>query len=927
MSAMVPPRFSKVDVPSRRNHAPSGLPVMEMLESRLLLSAPAAPSLPDLLPAYDSGFSNADDITNIATPTINIASTAAGATVRIYRNGTALDKGTFLGNATFVSGTTYQYVFTAGQLQEGEQVIQARAWDGVAESDASPSLILDLDTTPDVPVVGSFFFPGSTPPSNVASAQGVAVVGSLAYVADFDHGLKILDISTPSAPALLGTYDTPGNALGVAVQGSVAYVADGTSLQLINITTPSSPSFLGSIGSAGFAFGVTVSGSLAYVADQTGGLRIIDVSTPASPTLAGSYDTPGFALEVELSGSLAFVADTSTLQIINVSTPGTPTLAGSYTASGDVEGVTVVGSLAYLAAGYGGLEIVNVGTPGSPSLVGSGHTIDYAARVAVSGSRAYVVDLSGGLEIFDISTPATPTLVREAKMPAPAFDLALAGPLIYVADGDSGLQIVDDELPVIDLQAGSDSGVSTTDNITNDTTPTFDVTKGLTYSRIYRNGALVSPDFGTSPITLGTQPEGTYDFTAKSVDLAGNVSAPSAAVNVVIDATAPKITDVTVNGGLGDRSVSQAVSPTKGVTLIQVTFNDAVSFDDGDVVLNKVTFPGGVETLGAAVVPSALTAVGNSIMGINLTNGSAVDTWIKVGLEDSITDLAGNALDGEAPAGGSGRGYLFSRTLDLPSGNGTAGGDAIFVVGSLIGDITGNAFVNISDGSQFSNAWLSHAGDANYNAKADFTSNGFVNISDGSQLSNHWLDKLDTLPTGLAPLSLSGGELLGASNSEGPALVPTGNLSAVFQVAVSEPVAPAASTTVTADVSSAPAPLITTVTTDIIAAAPSLTVQEPEAEVPAPATTTASLGTLSILDLGVVPTPAGETQEAPSGDTDLPADPSLTSGTVEGFVAELGPVVGSDTETSSAPREVLGIDSGDGLAAVVLVDVQVDLEA
>ena len=55
----------------------------------------------------------------------------------------------------------------------------------------------------------------------------VAVAGNYAYVADGSAGLRIIDVSLPSAPAEVGFYDTPGAAYDVAVAGNYAYVADG----------------------------------------------------------------------------------------------------------------------------------------------------------------------------------------------------------------------------------------------------------------------------------------------------------------------------------------------------------------------------------------------------------------------------------------------------------------------------------------------------------------------------------------------------------------------------------------------------------------------------------------------------------------------------------------------------------------------------
>ncbi len=81
-------------------------------------------------------------------------------------------------------------------------------------------------------------------------------------------------------PSILSSVDTPHLAIGVAVSGTVAYVADsGSGLQVIDVSDPGSPVILGSVNTPDFARGVAVSGAVAYVADGERGLRVIDVSS------------------------------------------------------------------------------------------------------------------------------------------------------------------------------------------------------------------------------------------------------------------------------------------------------------------------------------------------------------------------------------------------------------------------------------------------------------------------------------------------------------------------------------------------------------------------------------------------------------------------------------------------------------------------
>jgi putative ABC transport system permease protein len=120
----------------------------------------------------------------------------------------------------------------------------------------------------------------------------VAVAGNFAYVADTDAGLKVINVSNPAAPVVVGTADTPGIAYAVAVAGSYAYVADAAAgLQVINISTPSAPVIVGTADTPGLAYGVALAGSYAYVADEFAGLTVVSITNPSFPHVVSGVAT------------------------------------------------------------------------------------------------------------------------------------------------------------------------------------------------------------------------------------------------------------------------------------------------------------------------------------------------------------------------------------------------------------------------------------------------------------------------------------------------------------------------------------------------------------------------------------------------------------------------------------------------------------
>lgn len=59
------------------------------------------------------------------------------------------------------------------------------------------------------------------------SASGITVLNSVAYLAEGNAGLRLIDVANPSAPEQIGYYNTPGEALHSALANQYIYVADG----------------------------------------------------------------------------------------------------------------------------------------------------------------------------------------------------------------------------------------------------------------------------------------------------------------------------------------------------------------------------------------------------------------------------------------------------------------------------------------------------------------------------------------------------------------------------------------------------------------------------------------------------------------------------------------------------------------------------
>lgn len=125
--------------------------------------------------------------------------------------------------------------------------------------------------------------------------QDMAFSGQHVLCACGQAGLMVLDVSNPSVPVLAGTYKTGSYCVcAVDTSGSRAFLTLGSpkghsQFQIIDLCSPSRPALIASLPMAGIAQDVSIAGSLAYVTLGSAGMIIVDVSNPSSPEVRESY--------------------------------------------------------------------------------------------------------------------------------------------------------------------------------------------------------------------------------------------------------------------------------------------------------------------------------------------------------------------------------------------------------------------------------------------------------------------------------------------------------------------------------------------------------------------------------------------------------------------------------------------------------------
>ena len=313
----------------------------------------------------------------------------------------------------------------------------------VADADAGLQVV-DV-TTPTVPALRGYYNTGDW-------ANGVAVSNNLAYVANNNSGLAILDISTPTQPKLSGTVSVGGEAFGVAVQQITnhlfAFVGTGSGLSVVDVGNPNIPVLLDSVSPGGYNACVAVNGNRAYLA-YGNDLQAFDISNPTSPQSLGSAAFDDTPTAVTIFNNQIYAVGYSGLNIYNLvgnSLQRAGYLTGGQHDNGDH--MTISGGYLFCSGGTWGFHIYNVNNPSSPAASGVFNTtVGYYNAEAFSGSTVFASTENNGLKTFGFSNPASPTFLSQYT---PFFNGGYGGQKVQLS-GSRAYFVSSGQINIVDM--------------------------------------------------------------------------------------------------------------------------------------------------------------------------------------------------------------------------------------------------------------------------------------------------------------------------------------------------------------------------------------------------------------------------------------------------------------------------------------------
>lgn len=535
---------------------------------------PAAPGLPALAPGSDTGSAAADGITNLAMPTIQGADAEPGGMV------TLRDGATVLGTAIADADSAW-HITPATPLADGVYNLTATVTDLAGNTGpASASFTIAIDTTapaaPSTPDLLPASDSGASSGDNITNVVAPSFRGTaegLSTVTLFDGTIAI------------GTGQAAANgSWSIAVAGPLA---DGT--HLISATATD---IAGNTSLASGALSLTIATA---------------AQAPSAPAMTAATDKGASNTD-------------------GITNDATPTFTGTA-----APGSTVTLFDGAAAVGTGKANASGVWTVTATKLADGSHQIAAQAK-----------DLAGNLSAL---SPASTAVIDTAPPAAPGMPA---------------------------LAAGSDTGISATDNITRLTTPTFTGTAeaGATvtlYNGTSRVGTGVAGADGVWTITASSLAAGVRSITARAADVAGNQSAASATLFVTVDTSvaAPSRPDLVAASDSGRSSTDNITNLTAARFSGTAEAGSLVTLFDGGVAVGSAV----------AAADKSWTAVAELTGdGVHTIGAQAVDV---AGNVSALSGTLAVTLDTATPAAPQ----FVSGSLTRLNGSGEAGSSIVLLDG------------------------------------------------------------------------------------------------------------------------------------------------------------------------------------------------------------------------------------------------------
>jgi len=281
-----------------------------------------------------------------------------------------------------------------------------------------------------------------------------AVDGDYMYVAAGSEGLRVIDISNPSSPAVYPdqfTFNEPArwvrtcdDRLVVMTRRDEIEPHHNSTVFMFDISSPSNPVQLGSYAIQNDTVrGITMNSDYVFVTTSKG-VYILDFGDPENPEETQILENSTGFYDICLRENFLFTNNSNNIRIYDISDPYNPEFISRFPESNALSelGFVLEDDLMYVMHGGLFMTIVDVSDPANPTRINKIQTFA-ADRMTLAEPYAILANMNGdALSVVDVSDPSTAEYICTFTPIIQSRSLQGVENYLYIGGGE-GFSIID----------------------------------------------------------------------------------------------------------------------------------------------------------------------------------------------------------------------------------------------------------------------------------------------------------------------------------------------------------------------------------------------------------------------------------------------------------------------------------------------------
>ena len=273
--------------------------------------------------------------------------------------------------------------------------------------------------------------------------ENIKTLGNLAYIADANNGLIVVDLEDIDNPVYVKSFPSPGSTDGLIVEDEYVYISN-QGLRIIDASNPSKLSVIGTFTTQCGTDIIFKKDNLIFLRDvHIGGMRIINIDSLNAPKEISQIIPYRNLIEsIASHKNYLYLAQVDSLGIWNIADPTSPVHIKTLSFQGNCFAMIVEDSLLITSQGIGGIIIYDLSDPSNPNLKSSLETNPHPNKLIML-NKYIIGGTYNGFKIIDASDPYALVEKLNYTLNIYTCDLKTSNNYLYVAHADSGVTIID----------------------------------------------------------------------------------------------------------------------------------------------------------------------------------------------------------------------------------------------------------------------------------------------------------------------------------------------------------------------------------------------------------------------------------------------------------------------------------------------------